>query len=237
MRKKMRSRCLAALLSLTLAAGLMPAALAEGEEESQPPEIAVTEVRLDKSEVSLKKGETLKLEAEVLPEDATNKTVHWTSSREAVATVEDGLVTAVSPGEADIFVTTDGGLYATCAVTVEEPVSGVVLNKDSLSLKVGGTETLTATVSPENATNKRIKWTSTKENVATVKDGQVTAVGVGTTTIAAITDDDGKTATCTVTVEADTAPAISLSSSAINVSIGGTASQPMSPRRVRPLPG
>lgn len=224
MRKKMRSRCLAALLSLTLAAGLMPAALAEGEEESQPPEIAVTEVRLDKSEVSLKKGETLKLEAEVLPEDATNKTVHWTSSREAVATVEDGLVTAVSPGEADIFVTTDGGLYATCAVTVEEPVSGVVLNKDSLSLKVGGTETLTATVSPENATNKRIKWTSTKENVATVKDGQVTAVGVGTTTIAAITDDDGKTATCTVTVEADTAPAISLSSSAINVSIGGTAS-------------
>lgn len=224
MRKKMRSRWLAALLSLTLAAGLMPAALAEGEEESQPPEIAVTEVRLDKREVSLKKGETLKLEAEVLPEDATNKTVHWTSSREAVATVEDGLVTAVSPGEADIFVTTDGGLYATCAVTVEEPVSGVVLNKDSLSLKVGGTETLTATVSPENATNKAIKWTSTKENVATVKDGQVTAVGVGTTTIAAITDDDGKTATCTVTVEADTAPAISLSSSAINVSIGGTAS-------------
>lgn len=224
MRKKMRSRWLAALLSLTLAAGLMPTALAEGEEESQPPEIAVTEVRLDKSEVSLKKGETLKLEAEVLPEDATNKTVHWTSSREAVATVEDGLVTAVSPGETDIFVTTDGGLYATCTVTVEEPVSGVVLNKDSLSLKVGGTETLTATVSPENATNKRIKWTSTKENVATVKDGQVTAVGVGTTTIAAITDDDGKTATCTVTVEADTAPAISLSSSAINVSIGGTAS-------------
>lgn len=224
MRKKMRARWLAALLSLTLAAGLMPAALAEGEEESQPPEIAVTEVRLDKREVSLKKGETLKLEAEVLPEDATNKTVHWTSSREAVATVEDGLVTAVSPGEADIFVTTDGGLYATCAVTVEEPVSGVVLNKDSLSLKVGGTETLTATVSPENATNKRIKWTSTKGNVATVKDGQVTAVGVGTTTIAAITDDDGKTATCTVTVEADTAPAISLSSSAINVSIGGTAS-------------
>ncbi|MEL4860249.1 Ig-like domain-containing protein [Pseudoflavonifractor phocaeensis] len=224
MRKKMRSRWLAALLSLTLAAGLMPAALAEGEEESQPPEIAVTEVRLDKREVSLKKGETLKLEAEVLPEDATNKTVHWTSSREAVATVEDGLVTAVSPGEADIFVTTDGGLYATCAVTVEEPVSGIVLNKVSLSLKVGGTETLTATVSPENATNKAIKWTSTKENVATVKDGQVTAVGVGTTTIAAITDDDGKTATCTVTVEADTAPAISLSSSAINVSIGGTAS-------------
>ena len=224
MRKKMRSRCLAALLSLTLAAGLMPAALAEGEEESQPPEIAVTEVRLDKSEVSLKKGETLKLEAEVLPEDATNKTVLWTSSREAVATVEDGLVTAVSPGEADIFVTTDGGLYATCAVTVEEPVSGIVLNKKALLLKVGGTETLTATVSPENATNKRITWTSTKENVATVKDGQVTAVGVGTTTIAAITDDDGKTATCTVTVEADTAPAISLSSSAINVSIGGTAS-------------
>ncbi|BDF68809.1 hypothetical protein CE91St43_27810 [Oscillospiraceae bacterium] len=223
MRKKMGSRWLAALLSLTLAAGLMPAALAGGE-ESQPPEVAVTEVRLDKSKVSLKKGETLKLEAEVLPENATNKTVLWTSSREAVATVEDGLVTAVSPGEADIFVTTDGGCYATCAVTVEEPVSGIALNKESLLLKVGGTETLTATVSPENATNKGIKWTSTKENVATVKDGQVTAVGVGTTTIAAITDDNGKTATCTVTVEADTAPVISLSSSDINVSIGGTAS-------------
>ena len=225
MRKKMKSRLLAVLLSLTLAAGLMPASLAEGAEEAPPPEIAVTGVSLNRNSVSLKKGETLKLEAEVLPADAANKTVHWTSSREAVATIEDGLVTAVSPGEADIFVTTDdGGLFATCAVTVEEPVSGVALDRDSLALKVGETGTLVATVSPESATNKGIKWTSTRENVATVKDGQVTAVGVGTTTIAAITDDGGETATCTVTVEADTAPTIRLNNSAINVSIGGTAS-------------
>ncbi|MCQ2347720.1 MAG: InlB B-repeat-containing protein [Paludibacteraceae bacterium] len=79
-------------------------------------------------------------------------------------------------------------------------VTGVTLNKSELSLTVGNTETLTATIAPENATNKNVTWSSDKEGVATVEDGVVTAVAAGTATITVTTEDGSKTATCTVIV-------------------------------------
>ena len=87
-------------------------------------------------------------------------------------------------------------------------VTGVALNKTSTSISVGNSETLTATVTPENAANKALKWASSDEDVATVApDGTVTAVKAGTTTITATAaDGSGKSATCTVTVTGDTTP-------------------------------
>lgn len=80
-------------------------------------------------------------------------------------------------------------------------VSGVTLNKNATTILVGGTETLVATVSPENATNQKVIWTSTDESVATVNvSGVVTGVAEGTATISVTTEDGGKTASCTVTV-------------------------------------
>lgn len=78
----------------------------------------------------------------------------------------------------------------------------MTLNKSSVTLAVGGTETLTATVAPENATDKSITFTSSDETVATVtpKQGKITAVAIGTATIT-VTTENGKTATCEVTVE------------------------------------
>ena len=87
-------------------------------------------------------------------------------------------------------------------------VTGVALNKTSTSISVGNSETLTATVAPENAANKALKWASSDEDVATVApDGTVTAVKVGTATITATAaDGSGKSATCKVTVTGDTTP-------------------------------
>ena len=96
------------------------------------------------------------------------------------------------------------GLSITGCKEPEDPIVSVIsvsLNKSSLSLAIGGSETLTATIQPENATNKHVKWTSNNENVATVSsEGKVTAKTVGTTTITATTVDGGKTASCTITV-------------------------------------
>jgi len=169
--------------------------------------VNVTGISLDKSTAALKVGESTDLTAIVSPANATNKNVTWSSDKEAVATVNNGKVTAVSEGTATITVTTeDGSKTATCTVTVtkaEEPVvavTGVTLDKSTAALKVGESTDLTATVSPANATNKNVTWSSDKEAVATVNNGKVTAVSEGTAIIRVTTEDGSKTATCAVTV-------------------------------------
>ncbi len=175
--------------------------------------VPVTGVTLSQTELSLTEGNTAQLTATVKPDDATNKNVTWSSDDTSVATVDaTGKVTAVSAGTATITVTTvDQSKTATCEVTVTAapvPVSGVSLNKDSTSLTVGDTETLTATVKPEDATNKAVTWTSSNSTVATVdQNGVVTAVAPGTATITVTTQDGNHTDTCTVTVRPDIPPA------------------------------
>ena len=171
-------------------------------------EIKVTGVTLDMTSMELVVGEGKKLTATITPADATNQNVAWTSSDATVATVDDnGKVTAVKAGEATVTVTTqDGGKTATstCRVTVKAAtvaVTGVTLNKSTLSLIEGTSETLTATITPADATDKELTWTSSDATVATVDDnGKVTAVKAGTATVTVTTRDGGKTATCRVTV-------------------------------------
>ena len=165
--------------------------------------IHVTSVSLDKTSLELTEGGTDTLTATITPNNATNKNVTWSTSNASIATVNNGEVTAVSAGTATITATADGK-SATCTVTVTAatvPVTGVTMNKTSTSLYVGDTETLTATVAPDNATNKAVTWTSSDSAVATVdQNGVVTAVAHGTATITVTTEDGNYTATCTVTV-------------------------------------
>ena len=162
----------------------------------------VTGVTLDKTTLSLFIGDTETLEAIIAPEDATYKDVTWESSDEEVATVEDGVVTAIASGETIITVTTEnGGFMATCIVTVTpRAVTNVTLDKTTLTLEVRKKETLTATVEPENATYKMVTWESSDEYVATVVNGVVTGVKAGEATITVTTYDGKHTATCEVTV-------------------------------------
>ena len=165
--------------------------------------VAVESITLDKSSLELNEGETATLVATVKPDNATNKTVTWSSSRTSVATVDaNGKVTAVAEGTATITAKA-GDKTATCSVTVKKntvAVESVTLDKSSLELTEGETATLTATVKPDNATNKTVTWSSDKTSVATVDaNGKVTAVAEGTATITAKAGD--KTATCSVTVK------------------------------------
>lgn len=160
---------------------------------------AVESVSLDKTEAEVTVGGTVSLTATLNPSNATNKMVYWTSSDEEVATVENGVVTALKAGTATITATSaDGEKTATCTITVKEAASGVTLDKTTLSLEVGQEGQLTATIAPEGALAS-ISWTSSDDSVATVVDGKVTAKKAGTATIT-VTTDNGKTATCTVTV-------------------------------------
>ena len=178
--------------------------------EPTPPAVSVTGVTLDKSSISILVGASETLAATVSPKDAANKNVSWKSDKPEIAAVDaNGKVTGVAEGEATITVTTeDGGKTATCKVTVSDKeikVTGVKLNKSETSLLVGGNETLTATVLPEDATNQNVTWKSDKPEIATVDaNGKVTAVKVGEATITVTTEDCGKTATCKVTVKAAT---------------------------------
>jgi uncharacterized protein YjdB len=166
--------------------------------------VEVTGVTLDKTSTTMEVGDEETLTATVSPNDATNKNVTWESSDEDVATVEDGVVTAVGVGTATITVKSvaDNTKTATCTVTVNPTaVSSVALNKTSATVKVGKTLTLTPTISPVNATNKNVTWESSNTSVATVSDaGVVTGVAAGSATITVKTEDGNKTATCEVTV-------------------------------------
>ena len=161
--------------------------------------IAVTSITLNKTELAIIKGNTETLTATVNPTDATDKTVIWSSSDTAIATVDaNGKVTAVDGGSATITAKA-GDEQATCQVTVSVPVESVTLNKTELLLNKGASEILIATVKPDNASDKSITWSSSNANVATVSsDGKVTAVGGGSATITAKAGD--KEATCQVTV-------------------------------------
>ena len=174
--------------------------------------VSVESVKLNASasQAPLKVGDTLKLSATVLPADAYNPMVKWTSSNPSVAKVEEGngimgeeaIVTALSPGQTTIIVTTvEGGFTATMQITVNMAVTGIALNKTSLTLIEGNSETLIATITPANASNKVVAWKSNNTAIASVdSDGKVLARTVGSTIITATTQDGSKSAECTVNV-------------------------------------
>ncbi len=166
--------------------------------------VPVTGVTLDKTSLTLEEGQTDTLTATVEPDEADNKNITWSSSDETVATVDaTGKVTAVDAGLATITVTTeDGAKTAVCNVTVIAKVTGVTLDKTAIEVLVGRNDTLTATIAPEDATDKTVTWSTSDAAVATVDaNGKVTAVAVGTATITVTTKDGSFTATFTATVE------------------------------------
>ena len=179
------------------------------------PTLAET-ITFDKTEISFEATETATLVATVLPELTTNKSVIWTSSNEAVATVDaNGVVTAIAVGEAVITATTTDGtnLSASCKVTVVPTLAETItLDKTEISLEATETATLVATVLPELTTNKSVTWTSSNEAVATVDaNGVVIAIAVGEAIITATTADGSNlSATCKVTVVPTLATSITL---------------------------
>lgn len=168
--------------------------------------VHVEKVTLNKTTLSIKQGGSSTITATISPSNASNKNVTWFSSDTSVATVKNGLVTGVSKGEATITAkSVDGGITATCNVSITEPthVSGITLSSSTLTLKQGNTATLTATISPSDAYDKSVSWSSSNTSIASVDQKGVVTAGntIGNVAITATTTDGGYQATCTVTVE------------------------------------
>lgn len=169
----------------------------------------VKSLNIDARLLTLKVEETYWFKVTFDPSDADNKKVLWSSTDEAVATVDaSGMVTAVNPGEAWIKAISDDNPEAcdSCKVTVSQSVTGIEMDITECTLnKIGQTVQLTATVLPENASNKNVNWKSSNESVCIVSNGKVVAVGFGKAVVIATTEEGGYMAICTVTVEEETA--------------------------------
>ncbi|MBE6007436.1 MAG: Ig domain-containing protein [Sarcina sp.] len=166
----------------------------------------VTNVKLNKTTLTLNRGRSFTLKATLAPSDAYNKKVNWKSNNTAVATVTSaGVVKGIKKGTATITATAADGSkkYASCKVTVRQPVTSVKLNKTALTLNRGRSFTLKATAAPSNANNKNVRWTTSNKAVATVTSkGVVKGIKKGTVTITATAaDGSGKKATCRITVK------------------------------------
>ena len=161
--------------------------------------IHVTDVKLSSTAEMMNVGDTASITATLKPVEVSYPAVTWQSSNAAVAAVDQtGLVTAKGQGSATITATADGK-SATCAVTVILPVAGIYLDKTSMILAVGASDSITAAITPSDATDQSVVWTSDTPAVATVNAvGKVTAVSAGGAVITATCS--GYTATCKITV-------------------------------------
>lgn len=197
---------------------------------SSSSDVSVTGVALDKTSLTLVVGEEATLKATVKPDNAPNKEVTWVSDKTSVATVDgNGKVSAKAVGEANITVLTKiGGKRAVCNVTVTAEsvkVTGISLNKSSMTIEVGETQSLVATITPSNATNKKVNWVCNDPTVASVdENGNVTGKGLGNATIIATTVDGGKKATCSVKVTSSSSnvavTGVSLDKTSLTLSVG-----------------
>ncbi len=160
---------------------------------SSVPIIEVNQVTLSKKSMRMKVGESETLQATISPKDATYRTLIWSSSNSSIVTVnESGKIVAIREGTATITVKSSNGKSDSIAVTVGKSsshnvdVTSISLSKNNITLEIGQTETITATVNPKNATVQALTWTSSNPAVATVTDGgKIKAVQAGTTIVTA----------------------------------------------------
>ena len=200
--------------------------VAKCETKSTTHIIPATALTLDNTDVKMYVGDGYTLKATITPNNTTSKNITWTSSNTSVATVSRGIIIALKEGTTTITASTNNGKTATAKVTVSkkviEPYS-VAIDKKEATINVGGKTTLIATITPYNATNKTITWSSSDNSIATVNNGVVTGIKAGTVNITAKTSN-GKTATTKVTVskEAINVTSITLNTTSIKLNANST---------------
>ena len=197
------NKLISILLSVTLVAALVCCQKKDDARQGEdgPSVVEVTSVTLDREEASVHVGSTLTLVATVKPDNASDKTIRWGSSNPSVATVDGGVVTPVIEG-VTIITAKAGDKMASCEVTVlppAVPVDRITLNKTELEIEVEQSETLVATIYPENADVQTVSWSSSAPSVASVVDGVVSALTEGNAVITA--SAGGKSAECRVKVK------------------------------------
>lgn len=169
--------------------------------------IGATSVKLNKNHMKLTTNGEEKLTFSIDPQDVTFKEVDWITEDENIATVNGfGLITGKSVGQTRVIVTVGNSKISdTCVVDIiPTPVTKIVLDYSSLNVLLGTTASLSATVFPENATNKNVKWIINDESIIEKNEGSrecmITGISFGNTRITAITEDGGFESSCVVNV-------------------------------------
>lgn len=163
-------------------------------------------ININKHSLSIRVGSYEELQATVSPDNTTYKDVSWTSSNANIAEVsERGIVTAKKAGKTYIKAVSSSNpqVKDSCEVIVLQPVTGIILDETSLTFEeIGKTAQLSATVMPDDASDKAVRWMSSNQSVCTVtNNGVVIAFGPGTSVVTATTVDGGYVAVCVVTVK------------------------------------
>lgn len=222
--KKARKRLFSLFLVLTMAltSVSVPSVTAEAAKTVTVKKVQITNPK--KKSVTLNKGKTLQIKVKITPKNVKNKKVTYKSSKKKIASVsKKGKVKGLKVGTAKITVTSNANRKkkATLTVKVVTPVSKVTVSPAAATINVGASTTLKASVTPKNAYNKKVNWTTSDKSVATVaSNGVVTGVKAGTATITAkAADGSNKKASCIVTVNAANvnppAPQVTLDSIAV----------------------
>lgn len=182
---------------------------------------SVTGLYLDESTKTIQVGESYRLTYYFTPKNATESKITWSALDKSVASVKDGTVTGSKAGQTYIMAKTASGATAMCLLTVEQSVTGIKLNTNSLSLQTGDVYYANATLTPATSTNKVVTWKSKNAKVASVtSDGKITAVSAGTTTITATTNNN-LSAEIEVVVE-QPVKGVSLNYKSQTILVGGT---------------
>lgn len=215
------------ITGLTTGSATITASTQDGSEISATCTVNVLQhvqsITLNHESVTLGIGSTKQLTPTISPANASNKQISWESSDELIATVnQNGVVTGIGKGTARITATSlDGEKTATCQVEVKQYVNGIKLDNTAASLTIGSTIQLNATVTPDDANDKSLTWTTSNSSVASVSQtGLVKGITSGTATITATSNDGTNIAArCTVTVS-QPVKSISLSNSSLNLTLG-----------------
>lgn len=199
---------LAACGSSTTVGPDLPPSEGQNTSQTSTEKTGITGLKLSKSSVTLKVGGTEELSVMTTPADADKSTLVWTVTDPTIAQVENGKITALKNGTTVVTVkTADGAVYQTCTVVVSDEddpaeikVTGIALNKDHFVIKLGGSAQLSATATPDNATDKTLSYSSSDATIAQVgTDGKITTLKEGVAEIV-VTASSGIKKTCLVIV-------------------------------------
>lgn len=187
-----------------------------------PKTIAITSIEISISELEIETNVPVEISTIIEPANYNTSNLQWISSNPEIIIVENGVITALAEGESTIYVINDNGVKSNeISVYSTVRIKEITISKQNLDIEIGKTETLLATITPENATNKNLIWKSSNEDIAAVdENGTVTGNNVGECTISVSSNDESIVAECKVKVKAIEVNSLSLDETNVTLGVG-----------------